>query len=104
MASGEWGVASGKNPKVNEGLTTVEVRDNFKLNLNSRMMLNLSHKNLELYKLSLQLVKEVYALTGNYPKEEQFVLVSQMKRAVISVSSNVAEGASRISKPEKKRF
>ena len=67
-------------------------------------MLNLSHKNLEVYKISLLLVKEVYRLTKFYPKEEQFILVSQLRRAAISVSSNLEEGAARISPKEKKRF
>ncbi len=67
-------------------------------------MLTLSHKNLDVYKLSLQLVKEVYTITRKFPKEEQFVLVSQLRRAVVSVCSNIAEGASRISNSEKKRF
>ena len=67
-------------------------------------MLELSHKNLEVYKLSLLLVKEVYTLTWKFPKVEQYVLVSQLRRAAISVCSNIAEGASRISKPEKKRY
>jgi 23S rRNA-intervening sequence protein len=39
-------------------------------------MLDLSHKNLEVYKVSLLLVKEVYAVTKVFPKEEQYVLVS----------------------------
>lgn len=67
-------------------------------------MLNLSHKKLDVYQISLKLVKEVYKATKQFPKEEQFVLISQIRRAAISVSSNIAEGASRISKKEKKRF
>ena len=67
-------------------------------------MLNLSHKNLEVYKISLLLVKEVYRLTKFYPKEEQFILVSQLRRAAISLSSNLAEGAARISPKEKEDF
>jgi four helix bundle protein len=67
-------------------------------------MLNLSHKNLEVYKFSLELVKEIYKHTKLFPKEEQFVLVTQLRRAAISVSSNLAEGATRLSSKEKKRF
>jgi len=67
-------------------------------------MLNLSHKKLDVYNICLQFVKEVYQLTKLYPKEEQFVLVTQLRRAAISVCSNLAEGAARISPKEKKRF
>ena len=67
-------------------------------------MLNLSHKNLEVYKISLDLVKEVYRVTKSYPKEEQFVLVTQLRRAAVSVCSNLAEGAARKSVKEKFRF
>jgi len=67
-------------------------------------MLNLSHKKLEVYAVSLKLVKEVYRLTKDYPQEERFVLVTQLRRAAISVCSNLAEGSARKSKSEKKRF
>lgn len=68
------------------------------------LMLKLAHKDLEVYQIALNLVKEVYRATKSFPKEEQFVLVSQLRRAVISVCSNLAEGSARYSKVEKKRF
>lgn len=67
-------------------------------------MLNSAHKNLEVYKIGLRLIKEIYKLTKYFPKEEQYVLVSQLRRAAVSVFSNIAEGSSRISKSERKRF
>ena len=67
-------------------------------------MLNLSHKKLDVYLLSLQLVKEIYLVTAKFPAEEKYVLVTQLRRAAISVCSNIAEGAARRSKQEKKRF
>ena len=67
-------------------------------------MLDLGHKKLEVYKISLQLVKEVYGITKLFPKEEQFILVQQLRRAAISVCSNIAEGSARNSKAERKRF
>lgn len=67
-------------------------------------MLDLSHKKLEVWKLSIELVKEVYKLTGSYPKEELYGIVSQMRRASVSVASNLSEGAARTSAKEKCRF
>jgi four helix bundle protein len=67
-------------------------------------MLNLSQKKLDVYLLSLKLVKEIYPVTGKFPQEEKYVLVNQLRRAAISVCSNIAEGAARRSKQEKKRF
>ena len=67
-------------------------------------MLNLSHKTLDVYQIALKLVNDVYSVTGKFPKEEQYVIVNQLRRAAISVCSNIAEGAARISKSEKKRF
>ena len=67
-------------------------------------MLALSHKKLDVYLLSLKLVKEIYKVTGLFPQEEKFGLISQLRRAAVSVCSNIAEGAARRSKLEKKRF
>jgi len=67
-------------------------------------MLQLNHKKLEVWKQSLQLVKIVYQLTAKLPKEEQYNLVSQMRRAAVSLSSNISEGASRRTENERKRF
>ena len=67
-------------------------------------MLNLSHKNLDVWKFSLQLITKIYSITKNYPKEELFGLTSPLRRASISVASNIAEGLSRNSALEKIRF
>ena len=67
-------------------------------------MLLLAHKNLEVYKIALELVKEVYLITKKFPKEEQFALTNQLRRAIVSVCSNLAEGSARFSKLENKRF
>ena len=67
-------------------------------------MLDLSHKNLEVYKIALMLVKEVYTVTKLLPKDELYGLTSQVRRAAVSVSNNLAEGAARKSSKEKKRF
>jgi four helix bundle protein len=58
------------------------------------------HEDLEIWKLSIRLVKETYLMTKTFPDDERFGLTSQMRRAAISVPSNIAEGAGRISKRE----
>ncbi len=54
-----------------------------------------SHKDLDVWKQAITLAKIVYQTTGEYPKEEMFGLVSQMRRAAVSIASNIAEGAAR---------
>ena len=51
------------------------------------------HRNLEAWKQSMELVVEVYALTRGFPREEIYGLCSQMRRAAVSVPSNIAEGS-----------
>ncbi len=67
-------------------------------------MLNLSHKNLDVYKLSKELVKEIYRLTNSFPKGEIYGLTNQLRRASISVPSNIAEGMSRDTNKDISRF
>ena len=67
-------------------------------------MLELSHKKLDIWKFSLDLVLKIYTLTSQFPKGELFGLTIQLRRASVSVSSNIAEGLSRTSKLEKIRF
>lgn len=67
-------------------------------------MLNLSHKKLEVWKDSVELVTLVYELTEHFPSEERFGLISQMRRASVSGSSNISEGAACSSRKERKRF
>jgi len=63
-----------------------------------------SFEKLIVWNQSRALVKEIYSLTKLFPKEELFGLTSQIRRAAISVSSNLAEGSARISRKEKARF
>ena len=67
-------------------------------------MLNLAHKNLDVWKKSLEYVSAIYKFTQTFPREEQFGLTSQLRRASVSVISNIAEGFARSSKIETKRF
>lgn len=61
-------------------------------------------EDLEIYKYAYSLVKEVYRLTCTFPPEEKFGLISQMRRAAVSVCANMAEGGARIGKGEQKHF
>lgn len=61
-------------------------------------------EKLQIWNEARELVKEVYKLTANFPKEETFGLTNQLRRAVISVLLNLSEGANRLSKKEKVRF
>jgi four helix bundle protein len=67
-------------------------------------MLNLNHKKLDVWKLSINLVKELYKITSTFPKIEIYGITSQLRRAAISVASNIAEGASRKSAIDRKKF
>lgn len=67
-------------------------------------MLDLSHKKLDVWKKSLELVSNIYKLTNSFPREEQFGLTSQIRRASVSIISNIAEGFARSSEIERKRF
>lgn len=58
------------------------------------------HTELLAWQRAIQLVKEVYRLTANFPDAERFGLTAQMRRAAISVPSNIAEGAARNGKAE----
>ena len=53
------------------------------------------HKDLDVWKQSMVLAEDIYALTRGFPLEETYGLTSQMKRAAVSVPSNIAEGAGR---------
>ena len=63
-----------------------------------------SYKDLLVWQKSMLLVKEVYALVKLLPKEEQFALSDQMRRAVVSIPSNIAEGYGRNSTNDYVRF
>lgn len=63
-----------------------------------------SFENLEAWKESRILVKVIYEVTNRFPDEERFGLTSQMRRAAVSVSSNIAEGSGRLTAPDQKNF
>lgn len=63
-----------------------------------------SFKELTVWQKSIDLVKEVYRLVALFPKEETYGLSSQIKRCVVSIPSNIAEGFNRKSKKENSQF
>jgi four helix bundle protein len=61
-------------------------------------------RDLEVWKFSIILVKKIYLITGKFPNEEKFGLVSQINRCSVSIPSNIAEGCSRSSQKDFSRF
>lgn len=61
-------------------------------------------KKLDVYNYSKELVKYIYLLLKKFPKEEEYALCNQLRRAVISVPANIAEGFGRASSKEKIHF
>lgn len=68
------------------------------------MFLSLNHQKLDIYAASKLFVYECYKLTKHLPSEEKFGMISQIRRAALSVHLNIAEGASRRSEAERKRY
>jgi four helix bundle protein len=63
-----------------------------------------NYKQLDAWQVSMNLVKEVYLVTKKYPKEELYGLISQTKRAAVSVPANIAEGIGRQYKKDTLQF
>jgi len=63
-----------------------------------------SHLDLDVWKKSMDLAKAVYENTKAFPQDEIYGLTSQMRRAAVSIASNIAEGAARGSKKDFARF
>ena len=63
-----------------------------------------SYKDLIVWQKGIELVKEIFKLTKLFPKEETYGIVSQMRRAAVSIPSNIAEGSGRRSSNEWKQF
>ena len=62
------------------------------------------HKDLDVWKAGMDLVAEIYTITLSFPKEELYGLASQMRRAAVSIPSNIAEGAARKTENEFVQF
>jgi len=63
-----------------------------------------SYKDLVVWQKSMELVCEVYFLTSSFPSEERYGLISQMRRCVVSIPTNIAEGRRRTTRKEFRHF
>jgi four helix bundle protein len=63
-----------------------------------------SFEKLEVWKKAKELAVKLYAVTSLFPQEEKFGIVSQIRRAAVSVASNIAEGSSRTSTKDQAHF
>ncbi len=61
-------------------------------------------EKLAVWKTNRQFIKRLYNVTKTFPRDEQFGITSQIRRATISISCNLAEGSARISSKEQNRF
>lgn len=57
-----------------------------------------NYKELKVWQVSMELVLDIYKLTKEFPKDEKYGLVSQMRRAAVSIASNITEGSGRDTK------
>ncbi|WP_441556992.1 four helix bundle protein [Chryseobacterium sp. 2TAF14] len=64
----------------------------------------MTHKDLEVWQKAIAFVTDIYNQTANFPKEEMYGLVSQLRRSAVSIPSNIAEGAARQSNKEYIQF
>jgi four helix bundle protein len=62
------------------------------------------HAKLRLWQKSVDLVTELYKVTRSFPSDEEFGITAQMRRAAVSIPSNIAEGAARRSRREFQQF
>ena len=61
-------------------------------------------KELTVWQEAIKLTKNIYSITSSYPKEEKYGIISQIRRASVSIPSNIAEGSGRDSKKEFNQF
>ena len=64
----------------------------------------MSYRDLDVWRRSMSLVKNIYAITASFPREEIYGLTSQIRRAAVSIPSNIAEGHAKRSTKEFHRF
>lgn len=66
--------------------------------------MSVSYRDLKVWQYSMKLVISVYTITRQFPKEELYGLVSQMRRAAVSIPSNIAEGKGRLTDRDRTHF
>ncbi|MCY0966354.1 four helix bundle protein [Parathalassolituus penaei] len=66
--------------------------------------MNRKYQNLVVWQRSMSLVEDIYIVTATFPEHEKFGLISQMRRAAVSIPSNIAEGSGRGSDRDFRRF
>ena len=64
----------------------------------------MSYRDLIAWKKAMELVKQIYDVTDSFPQQEMYGLVSQLRRAAVSIPSNIAEGQAHYTNPEFVRF
>ena len=64
----------------------------------------MTHHDLKLYKKSIDFVSEIYKITKGFPTDEKFGIISQLRRAAVSIPTNISEGSARKSKKELSHF
>jgi len=76
------------------------------INIENIIMMNykLHFEKYEIYQLAVELSLDVYKLSNNWPNEEKYGIIGQIRRASTSIGANIAEGTSRFSEKEKARF
>lgn len=68
------------------------------------MEIRFNFEKLEVWQKAMDLTVEIYKLTEQFPRSEQFSLTDQLRRAISSVTANIAEGTSRISRKDQAHF
>ena len=97
-------VFSGKNTFIGRESSIVKRESSVSLEEICSMFLQVDHAKLDVFLVSKQLVLACYKATRSFPSEEKFGITSQIRRAALSVHLNIAEGCSRKSLAERKRF
>ena len=67
-------------------------------------MFTYSFEKLKVYQKAMDVSLDLYKMSGNLPRRENFNIISQMDRAVVSITNNIAEGSGRVSRREQARF